>query len=50
MESITTNVGNVLDLSGTVLTHILENPVLAFFFCCGIVGTIIGVVSQLKHA
>lgn len=50
MENITTNVGHVLDLSGTVLTHILGDPVLAFFFCCGIVGTIIGVVSQLKHA
>lgn len=50
METITTNVGNVLDLAGTVLTHILGDPTLAFFFCCGIVGTIIGVVSQLKHA
>lgn len=50
MESITTNVGYVLDLSGTVLSHILADPTLAFFFCCGIVGTIIGVVSALKHA
>lgn len=49
MEVITTNLTNVLDMSGTVLTAILEQPVLAFFFCCGIVGTIIGVVSKLKH-
>ena len=49
MDTITTNVANVLTLAGTVLDTILAQPVLAFFFCCGIVGTIIGVVRKLKH-
>lgn len=49
METITTNVGNVLTLAGTVLDTILAEPVLAFFFCASIVGTIVGVVRSLKH-
>lgn len=49
MEGLTTAITSVLDLSGTVLSTILANPVLALFFAVGMVGMIIGVVSQLKH-
>lgn len=49
METISTSMTNVLTLAGTVLDTILAEPVLALFFCCGIVGTVIGVVRKLKR-
>lgn len=49
METISTSMTQVLTLAGTVLDTVLANPVLALFFCCGIVGTVIGVVHKLKR-
>ena len=48
--AITESMTLLLDLAGTVLDLILAHPVLALFFCAGLVTVIIGVVSQLKHA
>lgn len=49
MEGLTTAVTALMDLAGTFITTILANPVLALFFAAGLVGTVIGIVSQLKH-
>ena len=49
METITTNMSTMLEMAGTVITTILANPVLAFFFCAGVLGTVVGVVRKLKH-
>ena len=49
METLTSNMTTMLEMAGTVITTILANPVLAFFFCAGVVGIVIGVVKKLKH-
>jgi len=49
METLTTNMSTMLTMAGTVITTILENPVLAFFFCAGVLGIVVGVVKKLKH-
>lgn len=49
METLTTSMSTMLEMAGTVITTILANPVLAFFFCAGVLGIIIGVVKKLKH-
>ena len=49
IETLTTSMTNMLTMAGTVINTILANPVLAFFFCAGVAGVIIGVVKKLKH-
>lgn len=50
MEAITTGIGNLMDIVGTMLTEVTSEPILAVFFVAGLVGTAIGVLSKLKHA
>lgn len=50
MEPIITAVGEVLELSGTILTTITGNPILTFIFATGFVGIGVGVVRMLKRA
>lgn len=49
MEAITTAVGQVMDLAGTMLTEITSNPILTLFFAAGLVPIAIGIVKRLKH-
>jgi hypothetical protein len=49
METLTSNMTTMLEMAGTVITTILANPVLAFFFCAGVLGMVVGVVKKLKH-
>ena len=49
METLTGNMTTMLEMAGTVITTILANPVLAFFFCAGVLGMVVGVVKKLKH-
>lgn len=50
MEQVTTAAGNVLELTGTVLTTITGNPVLCFFLGASCVGVAIGTFLKLKRA
>lgn len=49
METLTTTMTTLLSMAGTVITTILANEVLAFFFGAGVLGIVIGVVRKLKH-
>lgn len=49
MDAIITAVGEVLELSGTILTTITSNPILTFCFATGFVGIGISVVKRLKR-
>lgn len=50
MEAITTGITNLMGIVGDMLTQVTTNPILCVFFVAGLVGTAIGVLSQLKHA
>lgn len=50
VENLTTAFGNITTLVGDVMGIIGGNPVLMMCFSAGLVGTIIGVISALKHA
>ena len=49
MDAIITAVGDVLELSGTILTTITSNPILTFCFAAGFVGIGISIVKRLKR-
>ena len=49
MEAIITAVGEVLELSGTILNTITGNPILCFLFATGFVGIGVGVVKKLRR-
>lgn len=46
--SMSDAVSSITSLVPAVLDMIMENPVLAAFFCAGIIGIVIGVVKKLK--
>lgn len=50
MDTVITAVGEVLELSGTVLNTITTNPILTFIFATGFVGIGVGVFRMLKRA
>ena len=49
MDTVITAVGQVLELSGTILTTITSNSILTFCFASGFVGIGISVVRRLKR-
>lgn len=49
MDTVITAVGQVLELSGTILTTITSNPILTFCFASGFVGIGVSVVRRLKR-
>ena len=46
--SMTDAVSTVTGLVPTVLDMVMAHPVLATFFCAGVIGIAIGVVKKLK--
>mgnify|MGYP003296342782 CR=1 FL=1 len=48
MEPIITAVGEVLELSGTILTTITSNPILTFIFASSFVGIGVNVFGKLR--
>lgn len=50
MEAVITAMGDVFELSGTVLTQITSQPVLLFIFAAGMVPIGIGIFKSLKRA
>ena len=50
MESVTQGVTGLLDLSGTILTTVLSNPVYALFFATSVAGIAFGLIRKSKRA
>ena len=50
MEAMTTGIGSLMSIVGTMLTQITGQPILCVFFVAGLVGTAISVLHQLKRA
>ena len=50
VDTVIASAGDVLDLTGTILTAIVENPVLAFMLGAAFVTIGIGVFKKLKKA
>ena len=48
-EGMTTAITNIMNVVGTVVNTISQNPVLMTFFSAGLVGVAIGLVSRLKR-
>ena len=49
MDTLLTTAGKVIEFSGTCLTAMVENPIYAFYFACGLVPIGLGMVAHLKH-
>ena len=49
MDAVITSAGQVLELTGTILTTITNNPVLSFFLASSFVGIGIAVFGKLKR-
>ena len=49
MDAIITAVGEVLELSGTILNTITSNAILTFIFASSFVGIGIGVFAKLRR-
>lgn len=49
MDTVITAMGDVLDLSGTILTTITGNPILLFIFAAGLVPIGFRVLKGLKR-
>lgn len=49
MDVIITAVGDVLELSGTILNTITTNPILTFIFASSFVGIGVGVFAKLRR-
>ena len=49
MEAVITSAGQVLELTGTILTTITSNPVLSFILASSFVGIGIAVFGKLKR-
>lgn len=49
MESVITSAGQVLELTGTILTTITSNSVLSFILASSFVGIGIAVFGKLKR-
>lgn len=47
MDNLTTQIGSVLELCGTVLDFMLANPYLSIPIVIGIVGMIVGLTWRL---
>ena len=50
MDAVITSAGQVLELTGTILTTITSNPVLSFILASSFVGIGIAVFGKLKRA
>lgn len=49
MEQISTAIGNIFTVVGTVVTQVMSQPATAMFFVAGLVGLGCGVLSRLKR-
>ena len=49
MENLTSAISTLMEMAGTMLTTVLDNPVLAICFGAGFVGIIAGVVHTVKN-
>lgn len=49
MEAISTAIGNIFTVVGTVVTQVMSEPVTAMFFVAGIVGLGCGILGRLKR-
>lgn len=49
IEAVTTLMGNVLTLCGTVITYILDQPILAIGVGCSIARPVAGLFRTLKR-
>ena len=50
MEAVSTAIGTVLEMTGTILTTITTNPVLTTMLACSFVGAGIAVFKKLKKS
>lgn len=49
MDNMTTAIGNVFTIVGTVANAVMSNPVTAMFFVAGVIGLGCGILGRLKH-
>lgn len=47
MEAVLTAVGEVITLGGTLLTKVIEDPVLVWFFAAGFISVGAGAIGTL---
>lgn len=50
METLTTAITNAISCVGTVYSAMLDNPVIAIFVGCSLVGAAVVVFSRMKRA
>lgn len=50
METITTAIGNAVTCVGTAYTAMLENPAIAIFIGCSIIGAAVTVFARMKRS
>lgn len=48
-DTVVSAMDTVFTFAGKSLSFCLDNPVLAIFFACSIIGAVIGVVAKLKN-
>lgn len=47
-DNMSSAITTVMNLVPTVINAIMNEPVLAVFFCAGVIGIVIGIVKRLK--
>lgn len=47
-DTVVSAMDTVFTFAGKALSFCLDNPTLAIFFACSIVGAVVGVVAKLK--
>lgn len=49
LDTLLTACSKAVEFSGTCLTAMINNPVYAFFFACGMIPIGLGLVAALKN-